>query len=69
MRQQDERVVIRSTGANTRRPLQDGYDDRGQNCEEYIALMFGPGTRLKAATTGPPLPTFPPGPLNWMGAC
>ena len=27
MRQRHERVVIRSTGANTRRPLKDSYDD------------------------------------------
>ena len=29
MRQRHERVVIRSTGANTRRPLKDCYYDHG----------------------------------------
>jgi len=27
VRQRDERLVIRSTGADTRRPLKDSYDD------------------------------------------
>ena len=30
-----------TTNPNTRRPLKDGYYDRGQNCVEYIAVMFG----------------------------
>jgi hypothetical protein len=51
VRQRDECVVIRSTGANTRRLLKDGYHDRRQNYVEYLALMLGPGTRLKPVPT------------------
>lgn len=48
-------------------PIVDGYyDHHGQNCVEYIALMFGPGTRLKAAPKKEPLITSPPDPLGWM---
>ena len=67
MRQRDERVVIRSTGANTRRPLKDGYYDHGQNCVEYVALMFGQGTKRKPALPHTAPPSFPSSPYSWMG--
>jgi hypothetical protein len=56
---------------NPRRPLKDGYgyDDHGRNCVEYIAQMFGPGTKLKPAPHKPPVRTYPFDPLSWMGNC
>ena len=66
MRQRDKRVVIRSTPANTRRSLKDGYSDHGQNCVDHIALMFGAGTRRKAAPNKEPRITSPPDPPGWM---
>ena len=66
MRQRDERVVIRSTRANTRRVPTDAYYEYGQKCVEYLALMFGNGTRLNAKPKEKPSPTFPPDPLSWM---
>jgi len=66
MRQRDERVVIGSTLANTRRPMIDDYHDQGQNRLECISPTFGPGTRPKATPKAKPSPTFPPHPLSWM---
>ena len=62
----DAKSTKGTTNPNTRRPLKDGYYDHGQNCVEYIALMFGPGTRRKAAPKAKPSPTFPSDPLSWM---
>jgi hypothetical protein len=33
---------------------------------EYIALIFGPGTRLKQTPKEKPQYTVQPGPLSWM---
>jgi hypothetical protein len=52
--------------SNTRWPLKNGYFDHGQYCVEYIALMCGSGTRLKAALRKEPSPAVPPDPLGWM---
>lgn len=62
----DSKSTKGTTNPNTRRPLKDGYYDHGQNCVEYLALMFGPGTRLKPQPKARPSPTFPPDPLGWM---
>jgi len=66
VRQRDERVVIRSTGVDTRRPPEGQLRRLPPNYMEYIALMLGSGTRLKAVPTEPTSPPFPPDPLGWM---
>jgi hypothetical protein len=62
----DAKSTKGTSNPNTRRSLKDGYYDYGQNCVEYIALMFGPGTRRKAAPKAKVSPTFPSDPLSWM---
>jgi hypothetical protein len=63
---------VGTTNPNTRRPLKDGYYDHGQNCVEYIALMFGPAapSRKRTETDPDPYDKFFYGPdrtLAWMG--
>jgi hypothetical protein len=53
LRPRDKRVVVRSTGADDRRPLEDGYDDHPQNCALDISPTLGLGTGLEAVTTDP----------------
>ena len=62
----DAKSTKGTTNPNTRRPLKDGYYDHGQNCVEYIALIFGPRTGVKRET--PELLVPPPylGPNGWM---
>ena len=63
----DAKSTKGTTNPNTCRPLKDGYYDHGQNCVvEYIALMFGSGTRLKPTPKAKPSPTFPADRLGWM---
>jgi hypothetical protein len=62
----DSKSTKGTANPDTRRPLKDGYYDYGQNCVEYIALMFGPGTRLKASPNRERLATALPDPLGWM---
>jgi len=36
-------------------------------CPEYIAQMFGPGTKLKPVMKANPMRAYPLNPLGWMG--
>jgi hypothetical protein len=58
---------VGTTNPNTRRPLKDGYYDCGQNCVEYIAQMFGPGTKLKPVMQVERTPAYLLDPLSWIG--
>ena len=62
----DSKSTKGTTNPNTRRPLKYGCDDHGQNCVEYIALMFGPGTSLKPAPTELSERTYPVDSLSRM---
>jgi len=62
----DAKSTKGTTNPNTRRPLKDGYYDHGQNCVEYIALMFGPGTRRQPAPPEESERTYPVDSLSWM---
>jgi len=62
----DAKSTKGTTNPNTRRPLKDGYYDHGQNCVEYVALMFGPGTKLKPVIKANPMHAYPLDPLSWM---
>ena len=44
----------------------DDVGDHGQNCVEYIALMFGPGTRLEPPPKEEPSYTVTFNSLTWM---
>ena len=63
----DSKSTKGTTNPNTRRPLKDGYYDHGQNCVEYIALMFGPRTKRKPALAQTAPPRFALSPHSWMG--
>ena len=63
----DSKSTKGTTNPNTRRPLKDGYYDHGQNCVEYIAQMFGPGTTLMPVMKANPTDAYPVHPLSWMG--
>ena len=52
MRQRDERLVIRSMGADTRRTMKSYYD-HPQSCALSVSPTLGLGTGLKAVTTDP----------------
>ena len=52
----DSKSTRSATNPNTRRPLKDGYYDHGQDCVEYIALLFGPVSPGKKRTKPTPDP-------------
>ena len=74
-RSRDQERFCETAGQARRHPL-DGREPAPSaegrlrrlppNYMEYIALMLGSGTRLKAVPTEPTSPPFPPDPLGWM---
>ena len=63
----DAKSTKGTVNPNMRRPLKDGYYDHGQNCVEYIAQMFGPGTKLKPVMQVERTPAYLLDPLSWIG--